>query len=552
MELVEIRDLDGPNLFLLEPAIKVELALHPSDSAAVSAAAARLTDDDATHRTSARSDASLSIGALLQDAVARLHDVAGVPRPNVVVQALETPGHFALAFGWRHRRFALRLAEAIAERACGRAIDEAALAGELRRLLEPATKDDRPLMVRDVDRTVRAIAVTGTNGKTTTTRLIAHILMRAGLRVGWCSSSGVYIDGEEVISGDYSGPSGARRVLGEPGLDVGVLETARGGILLRGVAYESNDVGVFTNVSADHLDLQGVRTVEGLARVKAVVVRVTQPTGHAVLNADDPLVMGAASDIRALRFLVSQSADNRHVRDHARAGGPALLVADGRLVAWRDGGQEPLFSLAEIPIAYAGRARHMVENVLCAAAACLALGIDAGVVQSGLKTFRNSPDQNLGRLNVVRLHGFTVIVDYAHNEAGLRHLIAFASDYRRLGGRLTTIIGTAGDRTDSSLREIGRIAAAGSDAVVIKGTERYLRGRASAEEMIDLYREGIRLAGKEPAAIAPLELPALIAALETARDGDVVAIMAQEQIPELLAHLAERGGVREGEEDESG
>src|SRR5262249_5592264 len=145
----------------------------------------------------------------------------------------------------------------------------------------------------------------------------------------------------------------------------------------------------------------------------------------------------------------------------------------------------------------------------------------------------------------------TVIVDYAHNEAGLRHLLAFAAEYRHRGGRLTTIIGTAGDRTDASLREIGRIAAEGSGAGVIKGADRYLRGRANSEERIDLYREGVRLAGKEPAAVAPLELPALVAALDFARDGDVIAIMAQEQIPELLAHLAESGGVREGEGDES-
>jgi cyanophycin synthetase len=403
-------------------------------------------------------------------------------------------------------------------------------------LLASTTEEDRPLLVRDADRHVRAIAVTGTNGKTTTTRLIAHTLRGAGLRVGWCSSSGVYIDGEEVVQGDYSGPSGARRVLTEPGLDAGVLETARGGILLRGVAYESNDVGVFTNVSADHLDLQGIRTVEGLARVKAVVVRVTKADGVAVLNADDPLVMGATAEIRARKMLVSQRPGNPEVDRHIEAGGAALRLENGQFVVWRDGDRRVLIDVDQVPITFGGKARHMVENALCAAAACLAYGLNEDQVRSGLTTFTNSPEHNIGRLNVARVNGITVIVDYAHNEAGLAHLIDFARLHLGKGGRLITVIGTAGDRTDHSLREIGRIAAAGSDAVVVKGTDRYLRGR-DLQELIGLYCDGIRLGGKEPAAVESLEMPAVMRAVEIAKAGDVVAIMAQEQIPEILRYL---------------
>jgi cyanophycin synthetase len=157
-----------------------------------------------------------------------------------------------------------------------------------------------------------------------------------------------------------------------------------------------------------------------------------------------------------------------------------------------------------------------------------------------LTTFENSPEQNVGRLNVIRVGSVTVIVDYAHNESGLVHLLDFARLHLGPGGKLVTIIGTAGDRTDHSLREIGRIAAAASDGVIVKGTERYLRGRA-LPEMIDLYTEGIRLGGKEPTAIEDLELPAVKRALEGARDGDVVALMAQEQIPEILRYLEELG-----------
>ena len=154
-------------------------------------------------------------------------------------------------------------------------------------------------MIRDEERTIPVIAVTGTNGKTTTTRLIAHILRGTGRKVGWTSTVGVFIEGENVLEGDYTGPAGAWRVLREPGLDVAVLETARGGILLRGMACQSNDVSVMINISGDHLGLHGVQTVEGLAEVKGVVLRTTRPDGWVVLNADDPLVRGQAAGLHA-------------------------------------------------------------------------------------------------------------------------------------------------------------------------------------------------------------------------------------------------------------
>jgi cyanophycin synthetase len=538
MELVEIRDLDGPNVFLLEPAIKLEFKVTGADRADLAGLARRLGIDGPPLSLDSDLSAELAVGALIERAVLELHRRSDAPSPRSVVQSLETPGHAAVAFGWDHRRFALRVAEAIGEAIRGAQLDVANVAATLRGMRDEVASDDRPTMVRDADRRMRAIAVTGTNGKTTTTRLIAHTLRASGLHVGWCSSSGVYIDGREVVQGDYSGPGGARRVLGDPDIDVGILETARGGILLRGVAYESNDIGVFTNVSADHLDLQGVRTVERLARVKSVVVRVTRADGFAVLNADDPLVMRVSAGIRARRFLVSQQPERDAVDRHVRDGGAALVSGDGRLVYWRDGVASRLIDIADVPIAYGGKARHMTENALCAAAACLAFGLDEEAVRQGLSSFENTPELNIGRLNVVPIGGVTVIVDYAHNEAGLSHLLEFARLYLGDGGRLISIIGTAGDRTDHSLREIGRIAAIGSDAVIVKGTERYLRGRMLAE-LIDLYEQGIGLGGREAAAIETLELPALQRALDGAKSGDVIAMMAQEQIPEILRYLAD-------------
>ncbi|MER3436728.1 MAG: Mur ligase [Chloroflexota bacterium] len=467
MRLVEIRDLDGPNVFLLKPAIKIELALDGASIAAVQA---------------------------IEPIICDLHRQAGAALPDVIVVPMETPGHAVLAFSWQHRRLALGVAEAAVRIATGDNPDLNSVAERLREIYATFEEDDAPLLVRDAERRTRAIAVTGTNGKTTTTRLIAHIARLAGWRVGWSSSTGVYIAGTEVLQGDYSGPSGARRVLTEPGLDLAVLETARGGILLRGLAYESTDVSVFTNVSGDHLGHLGVYTVEELARVKSVVVRVTRPEGFAVLNADDPLVLAQRNVIRARPFLVSQDAGNPAIAAHVAGGGHALVVSGGDLVLLHSDTRTVLMPVSDIPITFGGRARPMVENALCGAAACIAIGLDRDAVRRGLGSFRNSTDQNPGRLNVFRVGDVTVIVDFAHNEAGLSSLIDFARTFARPNGRLISVIGTAGDRTDASLRAIGRIAAERSDVVIVKGTKKYLRGR-QPEELIELYLQGVRSAG---------------------------------------------------------
>jgi cyanophycin synthetase len=378
--------------------------------------------------------------------------------------------------------------------------------------------------------------VTGTNGKTTTTRLIAHILRTTGLHVGWCSSSGVYIDGVAVVEGDYSGPSGARRVIQDPGVDVGVLETARGGILLRGVAYQSNDVSVFTNISADHLDLQGIRTVAGLALAKSVVVAVTKRSGVAVLNADDPLVMDACADYPAQKLLVSQNPRNLLIEEQVMLGGRALVVRDGKFVYDDFIGTHEVIAVNDIPIAFGGRAKHMIENALCAAGAALGFGLSIEQVRAGLMSFENNPDQNQGRLNTFRVNGVSVVLDYAHNESGLKYLLDFARFDVAPGSRLISVIGTAGDRTDHSLREIGRIAGEESDAVIIKDTQRYLRGRTN-EAMIDLYRAGLHAAGAKEISVEPTELDAVKKAIAIAESGDAIAIMAHEQTMEIVEYL---------------
>ncbi len=514
MELVEIRDLDGPNIFLLEPAIKVEFKTvtstgNPSDK--------------------------------LRSALCQLHEAHGLACPASTWVELETPSHVAFAFGWSRRRFAFGVAKLLARLAQGENVDLATAAQELAELLESRASDDLPLMVRDKNRSMPIVSITGTNGKTTTTRLVTHILRSTGRKVGWSSSAGVYIEGELVMEGDYTGPAGAVRVLSEPGLDAAVLETARGGILLRGVAYESNDVSIFTNVSGDHLDLQGIHSVEGLADAKSVVIRITKPDGVAVLNVDDPLVAARAPLTNAKVCFVSQVPGNQIAKKHIKSGGIAVVADDRSVNYWRNGVKTQIADIDLIPIAFGGSAKHMIENALCATAATLAMGLSPAQVRDGLLSFSSTSADNLGRLNIYEVEGTTVIVDFAHNEAGLRHLLSLATGLKQSSTTLTTIIGTAGDRTDANLFELGRIAAESSDAVIIKETAKYLRGRASNDELNKHYIAGIKAGGMSSWSIEKSEVDALKTGLERAKPGDIIAMMCVEQVAAISDFLRKVG-----------
>jgi len=544
MELVEIRDLDGPNMFLLQPAIKIEFLIKPDDVTPASVAHLTGRLEPLGMSDEGWAGGTEELGALFAEVVVALHRRAGANAPEAVWRILDDPSHLVVAFSWHHRPFALAVAEAVASLATAPGSELLASEDHLRSTLHaPVADDDRPLWIRDHDRSVPIVAVTGTNGKTTTSRLIAHILRAAGRRVGLSSSSGVVIDSDTVLEGDYTGPSGARRVLTDRSIDIAVLETARGGILLRGVGYESNDVSVFTNVSADHLGLQGIDTVESLADVKATVLRITKPDGFVVLNADDPRVRGVAAGLRSSLFWISREPDNPTVTSHIAAGGRALIVVDSA-IRQANGDQDDgdlLVAVDEIPISFGGRAGHMIENALCAAAATLAIGIDSTTVRRGLTTFQPTAENNSGRLNVYEVNEVTVIVDYAHNEAGLAQLLSLGASFRGDGKTITTIIGTAGDRTDEALREIGRLAGQASERVVVKETTRYLRGRATPEEMTEQFRDGINAGGSPRVDVISGEIAAIDLALTGCTPGDVIAMMCIEEVADVQRHLAEIG-----------
>ncbi len=372
------------------------------------------------------------------------------------------------------------------------------------------------------------VSITGTNGKTTTTRCIAHILACSGRRVGRAETSGVWIGTRQVLVGDFIGPQGARRVLEDPWPDVAVLETGRGGILRHGIGYECNDVTVVTNVTGDHVGLLGVESVEEMAAVKARLVRVTRAEGAVVLNADNPHARAMAAVARAPVTLVSRQPESAPVAAHLAAGGRAVLAADGDIVLAEGARRTRIVALADVPMTHGGSVAPMVENALAAAAATLGLRLAPDAVANGLRTFHNSPQQNPGRLNVVRLRRppCTVVVDYAHDPVAFGHLLDFAGRLRTPDSRLVAIISAPGDRRNEDLEAIGRLAGARADHVWISHRGDDLRGR-TAGDLAARFRAGVQSAGRGEDAhtSAGESLEALRRALAGARAGDVVVMM---------------------------
>src|SRR5205809_818055 len=290
------------------------------------------------------------------------------------------------------------------------------------------------------------IAVTGTSGQTTTVRLVAHLVRTAGRSVGYTTTDGVYRDDDLVEAGDYSGFGGAGMALAQPGIAVAVLETARGGILLRGIGTDHNDVAVVTNVTADHLDQYGIRTLDQLAEVKATITRITRPDGWDVLNADDPRVLAMRRQASGHPWLFSLDADHPAIRGTLAEGGRAISVLDGALIIMSP--RRPvhrLLPVEEVPVTLAGISSHNVSNAMAAAAAALGADLPEDAVVDGLRSFVLDPDHNPGRANVFDVDGRVVVIDYAHNEDGLRGLLEICQGLRLRGARVFLSFGAAGD-----------------------------------------------------------------------------------------------------------
>ena len=319
-----------------------------------------------------------------------------------------------------------------------------------------------------------------------------------------------------------------------------MLETARGGILRRGVGVAHNDVAVVTNISADHLGLGGIHTLDQLAEVKATIVRITRSGGWVVLNADDPRTLAMRRLSRARPFVFGLDPDAPGLREAQTEGGRAATVLDGDLVVLTRGRVERLLPVLDVPVTLAGLASFNLANALAAAAAGIAAGLPTVAVLDGLRSFRPDPGQNPGRMNILDLEGRAVIVDMAHNEASLLALLEVARGLRLPGGRVMAMVGTAGDRTDELIRSLGELAARGADRVVIGEKHRYLRGRDPAE-LVRLLRQGAATVGMADLPAYPSELAGLQALAGSSGPGDVLALMAPAEREPILAWLTGQG-----------
>ncbi len=390
--------------------------------------------------------------------------------------------------------------------------------------------------------TIPIIAVTGTNGKTTTTRLIAHLFRHTGASVGFTTTDGIYLGSRLVIEGDMTGPFSANVILSNPSIDVAVLETARGGILRGGLGFDECDVGVVLNVSGDHLGMHGIYTIEQLAAVKGVVPAVAKRDGHAILNADDPLVlaMREKTDADIVLFSTQPKGSNTAFDAHVGKGGIGALIDQETFVIERGRLRIPIAGLCDVPLLLGGAARFQSQNVLAAILAAYVRGIRYDDIRAGLLTFFPSPSLTPGRLNLLRLGRARVLVDYAHNEAAVAGLVDLVMGLA--AARRIVIVAGPGDRRDEDLRTLGRLTAR-FDHIIIK-EDANPRGRARGASAA-LIRSGLESEGASSDRIEVLfdELAAIERGLEALQDGDLLVILA-DNIRDVLALLRSKGAAQ--------
>ena len=549
--LIELRLLDGPNLYFPRPAAKVTLDL--TQLLGLPTADARDLGTELGLGTARPGNAGSVFRQrfairLVTQIVRRLARLGGVTRLAVRTRAGQAVSELAVAYPWRNSGRAEALAYGLARVLDSVAPGPASVAEMINTegaALAAAPLGSAPRLIRPE---IPVVAITGTNGKTTTARMIGHVARRAGLSVGWSSTDGVYIDGELIEAGDFSGPGGAGRVLRHPGVELAVTETARGGILRRGVGVAYNDVSIVTNISADHLGIDGIDTLDQLAEVKAVITKITKPDGWCVLNADDPRTFAMRLGTKAQIWVFTRDPDSPSGRSVLSEGGRMTTLLDGWICVLRPGADPlPVAQVVDVPMTLAGLSRVNVENVLAVTSATLALGFSVEQVSDGLRSFEPST-KNPGRMNIwtARVPGgmISVVIDLAHNEAGLEALLEIMNGIRPPNGRLLLGVGTAGDRSDDVFVRLGEIAGLGADVVEITHKAKYLRGR-SMGGLGKLIRTGAAHAGMDILREHDSELSCLVSLVGEARDGDVVAVMTHQDRELLEEWLIDHGASRD-------
>jgi cyanophycin synthetase len=380
---------------------------------------------------------------------------------------------------------------------------------------------------------IPVLLVTGTNGKTTTVRLLGAIAAAAGKVPGITSTDHIEVGGEVVDRGDFSGPGGARTLLRDRRVEIAILETARGGMLRRGLAVTGAEAALVTNIAADHLGELGIMDVPALAEAKLVIAQAVRPGGRIVLNADDPELVAAAGRVAVPITWFSLDAASPRVLAHLAAGGDACCLEDGFLVLARGAERTAVVRAEEIPVTLGGAARHNVANALGAIGLAAAAGLPVEAIAAGLRSLTS----NVGRAMSMELGGAHVLLDYAHNPHGMAALVDFAKNLP--AERRLLVLGQAGDRDDEAIRELARTAwRLRPDGIVVKELPEMLRGREPGEVPAVLQDEFLRL-GMAPGSVATAstELEGIREALARARPGDLLILLSHTQRDEVLALL---------------
>lgn len=379
------------------------------------------------------------------------------------------------------------------------------------------------------------VAISGTNGKTTTSRLIAHIAKSVGYKVGFTTTDGVYIQDELMMRGDCTGPVSAEFVLKDPTVDFAVLESARGGILRAGLGFHKCDTAVVTNVAPDHLGLGGIDSLEKLARVKSVITRVVLPHGHIILNADDDLVYEMHKDVKSGEVCYfSMQEKNPRILEHTKLNGLACVYESGYITLLKGNWKVRVEKAVNIPLTFGAKAEFNIANILGATLAAYTNGIKASEIRQALLSFVPSSDTTPGRMNIFEFKNFTVMCDYAHNAHGMRAIKGFLDKVdanKKIG-----IIAGVGDRRDEDIFELGEVAAEMFDEIIIR-QDKNLRGR-NADELINLLIEGVKNkdANKTIHVIAKEYEAVKFAIKELAQPGDFICI-SSDVIPDALEQI---------------
>jgi cyanophycin synthetase len=469
-----------------------------------------------------RRNANLSTGGTAADVTNRVH-------PEVAARAIEAAKVVGLDVSGVDI-VAVDISKPLEEQ--GGIIVEVNASPGLRMHLEPSSGSPRPvgeaivaqLFPEGQNGRIPIVAITGTNGKTTTTRFIAHLVAATGQRVGMTCTDGIFIEGRRIDTGDCSGPQSARAVLLNPMVDAAVLETARGGILREGLGFDLCDVAVVTNIAdGDHLGVAGIDTPEQLAKVKACIVDVVAKHGSAVLKADDPLVAEMASRCKGSVIFFAQNGEHPVIVAHREKGGRAVFVRNKTIIAAEGTREETILSLDRVPLTHQGRIGFQVENTLSSTAAAWALGLSRETIRVGLETFANNFDKVPGRFNLLEIGGATVIVDYGHNPSALAAMIDAIELFPNT--RRLAVYSAAGDRRDCDMIRQGELLGDSFDHVIVY-EDHYKRGRADGE-IIGLFQQGLAK-GRRVRQIQGINgaVKAVEAALNLVAPGDLLLLQA--------------------------